>query len=135
MIPEIVRVRERTRKPIAKAREANNWRAYDWASEERSSERAAGAQAPRASWQSRSAQPTRSPTSTLSNASRTYPLHLVWGGGLRWGLNIRILRVVMMVYSAAREVVLEDAYTMGERCIRSSVAGIFAPRLGAFHTR
>ena len=107
LLPSLVRVWERYRRPYAKEWETRNHRDRHWACSGRAASQAVWLQVALDELASASQQLTVTILLDLEKAFE-YVRHIdVWSAGLATGMPKRLLRMVLRIYSATRRVVLD----------------------------
>ena len=109
LLPAIIRVWERSRRPVIQAWRATVERSYNWAAKGRSPEDAVWQQALKGEVAKADGLQTASTLVDLVKAFEMVKLELVWRAGLRLHFPPKLLRMVMEIFALARRLVLDQA--------------------------
>ena len=109
LLPAIIRIWERCRRPVVQAWRATVSRDYNWAAKGRCPEDAVWKQALRGEVARAEGKETGSTLVDLVKAFEMVRLELVWQAGLRLHFPPLILRMVMEVFSLGRRLILDKA--------------------------
>ena len=123
VLPTIVRVWERARKPIVQKWIRDNARKYDWATQGRSSEGAVWHQALLDEAATADRLSSASTLTDLEKAFEMVSLSLVWEAGLRHAFPLAILRLMLESFAFARRLTYQRAVSEPTCTLSAALAG------------
>ena len=123
VLPSIVRVWERIRKLVVQDWLRRNSRAYDWASQGRSSEGAAWHQSLLDEAAKADGLASAAALMDLAKAFERVALHLVWEAGVRHGFPLKVLRLILEAFAFARHLSYQGAVSEAILTLSAVLAG------------
>ena len=123
VLPSIVRIWERIRKPIVRDWMRRNSRSYDWTSQGRSSEGAAWHQSLLDEAAKADGLASAAALMDLSKAFERVALHHVWAAGVRHGFPLRILKLILEAFAFARRLSYQGSISEAILTLSAVLAG------------
>ena len=123
VLPSIVRIWERVRKPVIQAWLEENSRNYDWASQGRSSEGAAWHQSLIDEAATANGLASASTLMDLAKAFEMISLHHVWAAGIRHGFPLDLLVLILEAFAFARTLVYQGSVSEPTLTLSAVLAG------------
>ena len=123
VLPTIVRVWERTRKPLVQDWLRRNARQYDWASQGRSAEAAAWHQSVLCEAAAANGLASGTTFADLAKAFETVSFEHVWHAGLKHGFLVQVLVLMLEAFAFVRQLSYQGALSEPVKTLSAILAG------------